>query len=382
LRLAVTVPWTERLGGAEMLLWTFLRHVDRNRISATVVFLAPGPLEREIAALGFPTAVIETGRLRQVGRGAAAVRELAALLRRERIELLLDWSAKSHVYGASAAALAGLRQRTAWWQHSVPDGIWLDRLTVALPARVVLCSSQAAANAQKRLRPRRPAVAIQPGTELPAAGSPESGHALRHRLGIPDGRVVVGIVGRLQPWKRQDLLIEAVADAAAQGQNVHALVVGGDAYGLSPDYAPRLRALAEQVGPGRVTFAGQVADVAPYVQLMDVLVNASAEEPFGLVLIEAMAAGKPVVAFDSGGPSEIVEDGVSGNLLRGEPRAALTASLVTLANDPALRRRLGEGARRRWEQRYTAELFAERLTAELEDLAAHSPHGRGGSLRP
>lgn len=367
MRIVVTVPWTERLGGAEELLWTFLRSVDRPRIEPTIVFFAAGQFEGEVAGLGFPTVVVEAGRMRQLGKAAATVRGLAAVLRQERAELLLDWSAKTHLYGAPAAVLAGMGGRTTWWQHSIPGGGWLDRLAASMPARAVLCSSEAAATAQRRLWPRRHAVSVAPGTDAPVTRGDGAS------LDIPAGRLVVGIVGRLQPWKRQDLVIRAVAALAETGVDAHALVVGGDAYGLSPEYGPSLRALAGKLAPGRVTFTGQVADTAPYMSAMDVLVNASAEEPFGLVLIEAMALGTPVVAFDAGGPAEIVEHGVSGLLVRGDPERALVAALSSLAKDPSLRLRFGREGHGRWAGHYTAEAFAERLTSQLERLCRGRP---------
>jgi glycosyltransferase involved in cell wall biosynthesis len=121
---------------------------------------------------------------------------------------------------------------------------------------------------------------------------------LRNRLGIPAGRVVIGIVGRLQPWKGQHRFLRAVAALRARGHNIHGLVVGGNAYGLSPGYQEWLHKFAHDLRiENDVTFTGHVSDAGPYLQLMDVSVNASIGEPFGIVLLEAMALSVPVVAF-------------------------------------------------------------------------------------
>src|SRR4051812_26858308 len=109
LRIAITVPWARRAGGAENILWTFLSHVDRQRIDPLVVFFEDGPWEREAEATGIRTAVIPTGRLRDPFTALAAIWKLRRLLRAERSVLLLDWSPKAHLYGAPAATLAGLR---------------------------------------------------------------------------------------------------------------------------------------------------------------------------------------------------------------------------------------------------------------------------------
>jgi hypothetical protein len=84
MKLLVTAPWGERAGGAEMMLWLFLRHVDRSRIEPVVVFLQPGPLEREVAGLDIATVVVPSGRLREPVRATRVVGTVRSLIRRER----------------------------------------------------------------------------------------------------------------------------------------------------------------------------------------------------------------------------------------------------------------------------------------------------------
>src|SRR5205807_7953166 len=128
MRIVITMPWGERLGGAETMLWALLRHMERARVERHVVAFQPGPFEREVARLGIATTVIRTGRVRQPGRAAAAVLALARLVRREHPDLIVNWSPKTHLYAGPAARLAGYNDRVIWWQHGVTDGTWLDRL--------------------------------------------------------------------------------------------------------------------------------------------------------------------------------------------------------------------------------------------------------------
>ena len=114
---------------------------------------------------------------------------------------------------------------------------------------------------------------------------------------------------------------------------------------------------------------GQVPDAGPYVELMDVAVNASEEEPFGIVLIEAMAAGVPVVAVARGGPCDIVESGVSGVLApSGEP-GALADAIDVLISDPGRRTAIGAAGQKRCRERFNAQLMADRLATELTEIA-------------
>jgi glycosyltransferase involved in cell wall biosynthesis len=372
MRVVITMPWGERLGGAESMLWQLLSHLDQSRVAAHVVALEQGPFAREIAALGVDTTVVRAGRLRELHDAAGVARSVARLLRRERPDLVVNWSPKTQLYGASAARLAGLSDRVVWWQHAIPNGHWLDRLATALPARAVGCSSRASALAQARLWPHRPTFVVHPGIETPVKISESELDELRASLGVPGGRIVVGIVGRLQPWKGQDRLLRAVAQLRARGLDIHGLVVGGDAYGLSPAYAREIERLVDELDlSDAVTMTGQVGPVAPYIQLMDVLVNASVEEPFGIVLLEAMALGVPVVAVATGGPLEIIEPGHSGALAEGSDPDSLARALVPVVSDADLRRRFGDEGRRT-AARFSAARMAEELQARLEGLVAQA----------
>jgi glycosyltransferase involved in cell wall biosynthesis len=367
MRLVITMPWGERLGGAESMLWALLRHLDRSQIEPHVLTLAPGPFEREVAGLGIPTTVLTAGRLRQPRRGAAAVRAVSRLFARERPDLILNWSPKTHIYGGPAAQLAGMSERVIWWQHGIPNGHWLDRVATALPARAVGCSSQASALAQRRLWPHRPTFVVHPGIDQPRAVPVSEQEELRARLGIPPECVVIGMVGRLQPGKGQHLLLGALPLLVERGLDVHVLIIGGDAYDLSPDYAQGLERLVHDFGlADAVTLTGQVEPIAPYMQLMDILVNATAVESFGIVLLEAMALGIPVVAVPSGGPLEIIEPGRSGLLTDGLDADALARPLAKLVSDRGLRQRLGqEGCRT------AARFSADRMAAEMQARLEH-----------
>jgi glycosyltransferase involved in cell wall biosynthesis len=372
LRVVIVSPWGARHGGAEEMLWLALSNCDRSRLDPTVVFFEDGEFADEVAALGIGTVVIEAGRLRRPMATLGTVVRLAGLLRRSRPDLLLSWSAKTHLYGAPAAALAGMGSRVVWWQHEIPSGHWLDRIATALPATAVGCSSEASRVAQGRLRPRRSAFVVHPGIDpAPFANGSESG--LREALGVPAGRQVIGVVGRLQPRKGQDRFLAAMAELRRRGHDVHALLVGGDAFGLSPEYAAELRRLISRLGlDQRVTMTGQVENAAPYFDLMDVAVSASEREPFGIVLLEAMAAGVPVVAVARGGPLEIVEPGVTGALASSGEPAALAEAIEPLLADPDRREEISAAARRSCIERFSAAAMTDRLTERLSMAASHA----------
>jgi glycosyltransferase involved in cell wall biosynthesis len=366
MKILVVAPWGEALGGAETMLLALLDHSATSGVEYEVVFLHDGPFVDESRRRGAGTWVVEAGRLRLAHRFARTIRELARIIDATGPDVVLAWSPKTHLYAAPAAARARHRASLVWWQHGVPDGHWLDSLATALPADAVGCSSRAAAAAQAQKRPRRRTFVVHPGIDLPAA---HDGLGIRERLGVAQDALVIGIVGRLQPWKGQDRFVRALALLRARGHHVVGLVVGGDAYGLSPDYARDLEALIDSLGMRpHLRMTGQVDDALPYVQAMDVLVNASETEPFGIVLLEAMASAVPVVAVGRGGPTEIVEPGRSGVLVDSGSPEHLAGGLEALVADAALRRHLAAGSRQAYLESFSAATMAETLGRELRSV--------------
>ncbi len=118
-----------------------------------------------------------------------------------------------------------------------------------------------------------------------------------------------------------------------------------------------------------MTLVGEVTDAMPFIQQFDVLVNASDPEPFGIVLLEAMAAAVPVVAVNRGGPPDIVEHERTGMLARSGDPADLADAIEPLLASPELRRGLGEAGRERFMRDYTDEAVRERFFTALQEIA-------------
>jgi glycosyltransferase involved in cell wall biosynthesis len=363
-RVIITVPWGQRLGGAEAMLQGVLDGAGENEHELEIVFFEPGPWPQELSEAGFRVEVIRAGRLRQAHRWIATVLRLARLFRERKPDLVLNWSAKTQLYGSPAAMLAGMADRVVWWQQAIPKRSWLDGSATLLPAAAVGCYSQVSARAQARLFPARRTFTVAAGSPVPRNGpAPAS-------LELPDGVPIVGLVGRLQPWKGQDQLLRAQAILQQRGHRMHTVIVGGDSYGLSPEYAGSLAPLARELGiADAVTMTGEVPDAGPYIERMDVLVNASDPEPFGIVILEGMARGVAVVAVNSGGPAEFVADRQTGMLARSGQPEALADALEPLLVSADLREQIGRAGRERYEQEYTDAAMRKRFFRELEAVA-------------
>jgi glycosyltransferase involved in cell wall biosynthesis len=193
----------------------------------------------------------------------------------------------------------------------------------------------------------------------------------------------VGLVGRLQPWKGQDRLLQAQVILRERGHDMHLVLVGGDSYALSPEYAASLPDLVQRLGlADRVTLTGEVPDAGPYIEQMDILVNASDPEPFGIVLVEGMARGVAVVGVNSGGPGEYLEHEVTGMLARNGEPSALADALEPLLRSRELREAVASAGRELFLQEFTEVAMRERFFSALEALVESANREQPGSPSP
>jgi len=375
MRILVTVPWGEPLGGAEAMLQAVLDGAQEEGHELELVFFKPGPWPAALTDAGFRVEVVSAGRLREAHRWVLTVLRLARLMRSRRPDLMLNWAAKTQLYGSPAAVLAGMADRVVWWQQAIPRRSWLDGCATMLPAAAIGCYSGASARAQARLFPARHTFVVAAGAPVPQASSQQP------PLELPSDVPIVGLVGRLQPWKGQDRLLRAQALLRERGHEMHTVIVGGDAYGLSAEYAQSLPDLVGQLGlTDAVTMTGQVPEAGPYIEQMDILVNASDPEPFGIVLLEGMSRGVAVVAVDSGGPGEFIEHGRTGLLARSGEPSALADALEPLLVSPSQREAIGQAGQESFMREFTDAAMRRRFFDNLQQVLQARGGGSNGRV--
>ena len=368
MKVAIIMPLAEQRGGAEIALLNLLQQGRGAGFEWRVIFLRDGPMVEQVTELGVVAHVIDAGRLRQPHRFGGAVLKIARLARREKVQLIFGWMGIAQLYGGAAARLAGVS--AAWYQHGMSlDTHWIDRAATRLPAIGILACSQAVADAQARIGPERPLRVVYPGVELERF-EPErlpSPLEAKRRLGLPAEGPIIGIVGRLQRWKGMHVLIEAMPEILRADAAAHCVVVGGD-HAFEPEYPALLRASICALGlEEKVTVAGLQSNIPEWMQAMDVIVHASDYEPFGIVVIEAMALGKPVVAGNAAGPTEIITDGVNGLLSPYGDAPALARAVLRYLNDPEFARLAGASAQKR-AQDFSTQRYARNFIAALQGL--------------
>jgi N-acetylglucosaminyl-diphospho-decaprenol L-rhamnosyltransferase len=344
--LTLAVTYAGVLGGAERTLLDFTRG-----LSGTLVLGCPeGPLAERarrdgVNVVPVPARPLELrgGIGERVGAGRALAghaRDVRRLVGDVGPDMLLAWGMRSAI--VAPAATAGLERRPALVARHVDflPGPAIARLMRAATARAdrVTVNSQAVARDldPDGLLGDRLAV-ISPGIELADYD--------REWERSPDPEVL--LLGTLMPWKRPDLALEAVARAAQEVPRLRVMVAGTPMNAEGERLLESLHRRAQQPDlEGRVLFAGELADPREALGRAWCLLHCADREPFGNVVLQALASGRPVVAPASGGPAEIVEQDCGRLYTPGDADAA-AAALVEVLATPELAERMGAAGRAR-----------------------------------
>ncbi len=319
------------LGGAERSLLEYLRFVsqDPNCQAELLLPKSTGPLAEEARALGItcrdlpmPPALLAGTRqsgwrfVRETFSWATAsyLFQLIAHFRATRPSVIYTTGIKCHALAAVASLFCGSPVLWHIRDHFTagPTRFILRLLMAITPRTSAVANSEAAA---RSIKAGTPVVynGVSP-RDFPFTRDRE----LHRELGLPISVPIVGIVGVLARWKGQIEFLRMARELCDRGSPAHFVVLGAQIYDTTGDqgYEAELKILARDLGiDSRVSFLGFRRDSAPLLSSMDVLVHASIRpEPFGRVIIEAMASGTPVTASAAGGPLEILEHAKTGLL--------------------------------------------------------------------
>ncbi|MBL7199911.1 MAG: glycosyltransferase [Anaerolineae bacterium] len=356
------------VGGAEKVVLRLATLLPEDRYDVLVACLYdPGPVADEIRAAGVP--VVDLSMRNKVD--LRAVFRLYELLRSRNIQILHAHMFHANLLAAVVGRIANVPVVIAT-RHTVEMGgaarEWVNCVTVALCDAMVVVSNQV-----HELQLRQPwidptkLVVIPNGVPVETATccSPESTQALRQEWGIDADVLVVGTVARLGPEKGHAYLLEAAAEVLKQVLQTRLLLVGDG------PMRSQLEGRAKALGVAdSIVFAGLRHDVPTILSLFDLFVLPSLWEGLPMAVLEAMAAGLPVVATAVGGTPEVVVDGVTGLLVPPGDPDALAEAIFRLLRDPDLRQRMGQAGRERVVERFSAERMVERTEQLYEQLLA------------
>ena len=391
------------IGGAEMVLLDILAAVRSSRPawSLSVILTSDGPLQVEIERLGIKTIVLELpaqiALLGDSGQGAMALATrgstaaIAALgysrqLRRLLTELAPDVihtnGMKAHLLGAWSAP-RGLPM--VWHMHDYLGSRALMARLLRMSTRpglsVAAISQSVADDVQKTLGPQIPVQRIYNAVDLerfsPDQGDGSALDRASDLSDLPSGSIRVGLMATFARWKGQDVFLDAICQIP-ESLPCRFYIVGGPIYqSMGSQFTiDELKNRAKVLGiEQRVGFTGHIADPAAALGGLDVVVHASTRpEPFGRVIVEAMACGRALIAVHSGGAAELFEDGRDALASPGGDSQALAQNLIRLVGDGDLRRRLGLAGRETAESRFGSNRLTYQWPQLYETLSARPSH--------
>lgn len=371
---ALIVNSSGHLGGAEKILLTFLKRLYKDSLNFSAIVPSEGRFSELLRRKGSPVTVIEKlYRAKFVTRDGSpflnpflTIKGLSNIIRfsnaisrhirQNDIRLVIANGVKASIAGGMAARRNGIE--SVWViQDILPDNLFMRIFCLSarlLPAKIIVIS-----NAVKDVFPKSIQVKIEviyPYLEESEFNEIKEARTLRGELGIQDDDIVFGAIGKILPSKGTDIFLKVVSRIKKTHPNIKALIAGDSRLEVAPSgYLDKLKALAKSSGLAEdAIFIDWRDDIYNVLATIDILVHTPTRpEGFGRVLIEAMAASKPVVAFDQGAVREIIEDGISGILVKMRDERALESSLAGLVKDGGKRKDLGAGARNRVEEHFT-----------------------------
>lgn len=368
------------LDGAERCLLDLVAHLDRRRFEPLVVLPWRGPMEEKLKQASIPYAIRFLSRwipsrrntswhypLRWFSGLRARLWSLLALIERENIDLVYT-NTSTLLEGALAARRARLPH--IWHIHEHLRGnadlhcfippFWIDKLTLALSTRIITPSG---AVAQARFANAAKVCVVPNGIDFNAFHNGD-GQRLRQELGISSQAPVITFIGAISRTKDPISFIRAAAIVQRRFPNAHFLVAGTVA---DPELERQARALVQTEGL-KVHFLGYRHDVADLLAAATVHVSTSTQESFGRTLIEAMAAGTPVVATRCGGPEEVVVDGQTGFIVPPGDHEAVASAISTLLENPDTARKMGEAGRNRAYACFSVQAYADKISEVLDEV--------------
>jgi glycosyltransferase involved in cell wall biosynthesis len=365
------------LYGSDRCLLNILSNLDRKKFEPLVILPDFGPLYMELEKLGIEPKVMNLGVLRRkffhpLGMIVYVIScffgclKILFYLKRNRIGIV-HTNTSATLAGGIVAKFLGIPH--LWHLREMiiePKWLWrlLSTFAFLFSDRVLAVSEGVREHCSKGSFYKRPEKieVIYDGIDVALFSPTVSGLPFRKEIAVSDGDVLVGTVGRVNPRKGHDRLLEVAKEVICRNGSV-VFVIVGDAYRGEEFLFQRLKEkISENTFAGKVILTGFREDVSAIYSAFDIYLHPSLwPESFGLVVAEAMAAGKPVIANNIGGVKEIIVDGQTGFLVNPGDRSQMVEAITELIKDKDLRESMGRAGRKRIIEKFSIDQFKEKM---------------------
>ncbi|MBN1405388.1 MAG: glycosyltransferase family 4 protein [Candidatus Omnitrophica bacterium] len=354
------------LGGGEISLLEIVKNLDKNNFNPLVCLGDKGPLEYEFEKIGVDVIILKLpGFLRKLNRDPGSSNKISAFIKstaclpvltkrfkgiiiEKNIDVVYINSIKSALYAAIAAK--NTKRRIVWQLHDCLTKefypTWIIKLVIMLThmADQIVCVSDIARQYFiKSGGAATKAVVIYNGIDIKKF-NPGVNNGLKEQLGL-SGKKIVSIVGRLEPWKGQEVFINAAGIICGKRDDVSFLIVGGALFGFDA-YEEKLKKITGSLKlKNKVLFLGFKNDVERIYAASDIITHCSNRpEPFGRDIIEAMACAKPVISTAMGAVNEIINNGIDGVIIKPDSPEDLASAIIRLIDNTQAMAVIGKNA--------------------------------------
>jgi glycosyltransferase involved in cell wall biosynthesis len=359
-------------GGGEISLLTLLENLDRKSFRPLVCLPEQGDLGERIKALGIQVHIFSYRRLINpfnTGNTLRTIRGFADIIRIEGICLVHTNCSGGLIFMAGkACSRAGIPLISH--ARTVEAGKVSDFFQSRLSTRIIATSTAVAKQFSFFKAPDN--VRIVPNAVDAAKFQPnvQARQAIRRQLGCAEEEFLVGNVSSYQPGKGLEYFIKAASDVSRNMPNVRFLIAGFEIAG-SKAYRESLERLCARAGlKDKVLFLINRNDIPDILSALDVFAFSTLKEGFGRVVIEAMANAKPVAAFASGGVADIIQQGITGFLVKPVDHKGLAARIMEILKDKELAGRLGQKARIEAQERFSIQAHVARIQNIYSEVLA------------
>ncbi|MEW6685358.1 MAG: glycosyltransferase family 4 protein [Candidatus Edwardsbacteria bacterium] len=351
-----------KIGGAQKSLLLLLKNINHQKYLPLTLCPGNGPLISELEMRGVSCERLEFEKIKRTvnplsilsgtWKFLATVLKITVLLKEKGIKLVYANSLKTAIIGGIAARLT---KRSSIWhvRDFIPSGLFRPLFLFAgylLMNRIIVNSKAVAGIFGKKASKVRVVYNAQEFLKIK-----EDKDEIRRDLGLDSEDLVLGWAGRIHPEKGLEYLIEAMREILDFAPKVKLLILGDASLG-NESYERRLKKLSVHLKvQDRIQFLGFHRDISQIFSTFDIFVLPSLREPFGLVTLEAMQLGKPVIATNTGGTPEIVVDGETGLLVPPKEAKALAQAIISLLKNREFREKMGRQGKERVQRNFSLE---------------------------
>jgi glycosyltransferase involved in cell wall biosynthesis len=349
-------------GGAESVLLALASRIDKNRFRSVALLPYQGWLSQKLEGEGVPVTVAKSS----AWYDPKILKEMIRLVRREKVDLIHSHLADQNFYSCLAGRATGTK--TAVTYHGLPGaaesgdfrGTTKSFVVRHWADEVVVVSDYLRRSLEALKFPADRITRIHNGVSIERFDLPKQGK-IREELGYRNGISLIGMIANMRESKGYEYFVQAARHVANLHPHVRFVAVGE----IDKTIGEKMGTLVQQMAlQDHFLFLGFREDIPAILKDLDVFVLSSVSEGFSLATVEAMAAGKPVIATRSGGPQEIIDDGYTGILVPPADSNALAARILELLENPQRAQELARAGRSK-----AARMFSvEKMVSDYEAL--------------